>query len=291
MLQYLRQSLEGLTDAEKQHYKEKDGRFILDVDDKDDERVQGLIKNKNEALAEKERLQNKVKELEAGGGAGKELDTAKSRIAELETQLKDASKSGKYSEEHVNQIKRDLENEYKSKLDEKDQALKTVHDRVATAQRETAIKDALTQAGVKKGAIGMLTSYLKDRVDVVEGDTGVFSVRIKKEDGQGHEVSTKDGSVFKSVVELVDDIKANSDYGFAFEGSKASGSGAEGPKGSDGSAGNNGAFGHIKARADLKSHKEKAEYLEHLRTAHDGDEHKAQEAYFALPESRPDDQT
>lgn len=288
VLQYIRESLDGLTDGEKQHYQEKDGKFYLDIDDKNDDRVQGLIRNKNEALAEKEKLQKRVKELENSNG-GEELERAKSRVAELETQLKEAGKSGKYSEEQVQQIKNDIENEYKTKLEEKDQALKSVNDRIATAQRESAIRDALTEAGVKKGAVAMMTAYLKDRVDVVEGDTGVFSVRIKKEDGSGHEVSTKDGSVFKSVGELVEEIKSKPDYGFAFEGSKASGGGAEANVNTgEGPSGGTGTFSNIKARADLKSHKDKAAFLEHLKEKHGGDEGKAQAEYFDLPEERPE---
>lgn len=290
VLQYSRETLDGLTDAEKQHYQEKNGRFVLDVDDKSDERVQGLIKNKNEALAEKEKLQSRVKELERTGGNAGELEKSKARVAELEAQLKEAGKSGKYSEEQVAQIKQDIENEYKTKLDEKENALKSINEKVATSQREGSIKDALTKAGVRSGAVGMMTAYLKDRVDVVEGDTGGFSIRIKKEDGSGHEVSTKDGSVFKTVHELVEEIKTKPDYGFAFEGSKASGGGAEGnvPGGVPGGNSGSGAFANVKARSDLKDHKSKSEYLEHLREVHGGDEQKAMSEYFSLPENRPE---
>jgi len=112
---------------------------------------------------------------------------------------------------------------------------------------------------------------------------GQLSIRVKKGDGTGHEVSTKDGSVFKSVTELVEEIKDKPDYGFAFEGSKASGGGAEAitqtGERTNGTA--------ILARSDLKDHAAKAAYLEQLREKHGGDEAAAQAEYFALPEERP----
>jgi hypothetical protein len=123
-------------------------------------------------------------------------------------------------------------------------------------------------------------------VDVVEGDTGIFSVRIKKQDGTGHEVSTKDGSVFMSVSELIETIKVQPEYGFAFDGSKASGGGQEPKTPLDGKPSAT-AFDarNVRSKGDLKSSADKSAYLTSLTEKHGGDIKKAQEEYFALPEA------
>lgn len=287
MLQYKRSSLDGLEDAEKKHYMEKGGVFLLGVDDSGDERVQGLIKNRNEALAEKEALEKKVRDLEKSNGGGEALASAKTQIAELEKKLVDAGKSGKFSEDQVSQIKKDIEAEYKTKLSERETELQMIRDRVARAQLESSIKDALTKAGAKKGAFEMMTAFLRDRGDVVEGEIGVSEVRVKKLKGEGHEVSTKDGerSVFKTMSELVEELKVNPDYGFVFEGSKASGGGAE-KTGTNGQAPKfDGDFSNVRARSDLNTPAKKAGFLGYLREK-TGDDQKAQDEYFALPAVR-----
>ena len=281
MLAYQRTTLEGLSDIEKTHYKEKDGKFFLDVDDKEDTRVKGLIKNRNEAFAEKEALQIKLTALEAGSGTA-----LKEALAKIDVLEKTKGKAPDV-EKQLTQIKIDLETEYKSKLDEKDTQLKTIQSRVSQSQRDTAIKDALIKTGVKSGALDMMSVFLRDRVDVVEGDTGAFTVRIKKESGEGHEVSTQDGSVFKTVGEFVEEIKVNKDFGFVFDGSKASGSGAVNTTGTGLPAGEGNKFANVKSRADLKDASTKTAYLAALTEANGGDKEKASDAFFALPATAP----
>lgn len=286
-LQFNRDSLDGLTDAESQHYTKKGEGFVLDVDDVKDERVQGLIKNKNEALAEKEKLQRRVTKLEKSSGGDSALNDAKMKISDLEKQVKETGKAGKFTEDQVAQIKKDVEAGFKEELAKRDADLKSIRDRSAASQRDGAIKDALVKAGVKKGALDMATSYLRDRVESVEGETGESVLRIKKTDGAGHEVSKNADGVYKTVGEFVGELKINPDYGFAFDGSKASGGGAEAnlKTGTNGAA-ETGNFANIKARSDLRTHADKTAFLQHLKKQNNDDEQKAQDAYFALPAER-----
>lgn len=282
MLKYKVTSLDDVEEAVRHHYVEKNGAYVLELDDKDDERIQGLIRNRNEALAEKDKLSKQIKELEAKT-SGDALEEHKAKIQELEEKLENAGKSGKYSEDQINQIKADLENKYKTKLSEKDETLKQTIERVKSQHKKAIINDALNNAGVKRGARDLMASYLANMVDLDDPNgTMNFVDKVRKPDGSGHEVSELEGgNGFKTTKELVEELKMNPDYGFAFEGSKASGGGAETTK-STGLNGTGG-IGNVSKRSDLKTYADKAKYVRELADKL-GDENQAMQEYMKLPE-------
>lgn len=292
-LSYKTESLDGLSDAEKQHYKEAEGGngYVLDLDDKNDERVQGLIQNRNAALAEKDQLQAKLKEFE--GIDPKAAKEATAKIQSLEDRLAKAKTDGS-SDEKVERIKADLQAEYDKVVQEKDQKINSLEQQFTKTMKNDSIKSALRQAGVREAAVDMLQTYLDSRVTVVTGDTGQLSARVLKNDGSGdYEVSTKDGSVYKSVEELVEDMKVDKNFAFVFDGSKASGGGTppntNAPNGSGQGGGQfTGEFAHVAYRSDLGDPATKAKFITYLKEKHcDGDGAKAQQMFFKMPAQRP----
>lgn len=285
-LDYRRESLDGLTDAEKSHYTQKDGMFYLSINDEGDTRTQGLIVSKNQALAEKKALEAKLKAYD--GIDPEDARNGIARIASLSEELKQAKASGK-SAADIEQIKRDLKTEYDKQLAEKESTIANLQNTFKTQTKDEVIKAALRKNGVREQAVDIVSSYLHSRVDVVEGDTGGYSVRIKKSNGDGFEVSTKDGSVFKTVEELVSDMKEDKSFSFVFDGTKASGSGADAgaPGTAPKSSGFSGKWSDVRYRSDLVSTKEKIDFIAYLKDKHGGDEQAAQDAFFALPEQRP----
>ena len=291
VLAYKVETLDGLSDAEKQHYKESNGVFVLDVDDKNDDRVQGLIQNRNAALAEKDRLQEQLKQFE--GVDPKAAKEATAKIQSLEDRLAKAQKDGS-SDEKVERIKADLQAEYDKVVKEKDEKINALESQFTRTMKDDAIKSALRQAGVREAAVDMVNTYLNSRVTVTQGDTGQLSVRVLKADGSGDfEVSAKDGSVYKSVGELVDDMKTDKNFSFVFEGSKASGGGTppnpNTPQGKGGQGGKfDGEFAGVAYRSDIQTPAQKAKFISYLKEKHcDGDGAKAQQMYFGLPAQRP----
>jgi len=288
VLDYRRENLDGLSDAEKQHYQEKNGVFFLAVNDAAEERTAGLIKAKNEALAEKKALEAKLKAFEG-------IDPTKAkenneRLQKLEADLAAAKARGAKTED-IEQLKKDLKAEFDKQLQEKEKTIANLQNTFTQAAKNEAIKTALRKHGVREQAVDMLNSYLSGRIEAVTGDTGQISVRVKKVDGEGFEVSTRDGSVYKSVDELVTEMKTDKNFSFVFDGTRASGTGTDAKAANSGgnmSAGKfSGKWASVQARSDLATDAEKAEFISYLRESNDGSDEKAMEAYFAIPAERP----
>lgn len=145
-LKYQLEKTDGLDEAIKALYTEKDGKFVLDVEGVEPvEAVNGL----KTAL---------VKERENAGAYKKfgSPDELAAKIAELEAK---ASKGGKASEEQqqiIDQMKADYEGK-----------LKASNDRLATTwQRQTAaeLKAELAKAGVVPEGLDLLANFAAARI-------------------------------------------------------------------------------------------------------------------------------
>jgi vacuolar-type H+-ATPase subunit I/STV1 len=287
VLEYIRESLEGLADAEKAHYKAREnGGFVLEVRDEKDDRVAGLIQNRNAALAEKEKLQRELKQFEGVDPAQARMSAQ--RIAKLESDL-EAVKKSKAGESDVARIKEELQAEYDKRLNEKDAQIKQFEETLLRDAKSGAITRALINAKVRQEAIPMVTAFLETRVIAVRGDTGNVATRVLKDDGSGSfELSTKDTGVYKSPDELIEEMKADKRYGFVFEGSRATGGSADPRQASNGEIGMfDGEFAGIRYKSDLRGTAMKAKFIAYLKLRNGGDGKKASDEYFALPDIRP----
>lgn len=142
-------------------------------------------------------------------------DDVTTRIGELETQ---ASK-GAGAEEQVARVRADLEQTHARQMQEKDDRVQTLTNQL---QSQIVGRAALEAISEEKGKPKLLLPVLSQRLRMVE-EEGQFRAQVVGDDGQpildgrGGELSIK-GYVAK--------LKADPDYGDAFEASGNNGSGS-----------------------------------------------------------------
>lgn len=152
-------------------------------------------------------------------------DDVKARLDELETEANKAAGA----EDRVARVKQDLEASHAVKLQEKDQRLSLLESKLGEQIVGRATLEAITE---EKGKPKLLSPIVERRIKMVEED-GEFVARVIGPDGQ----PMLDGQGnYLSIRGYVSKLKADPDYGDAFEasGNNGTGSNPSSPKGTGG---------------------------------------------------------
>jgi hypothetical protein len=234
-------SLEVVPEAVRSEYEAKDGKFVLKVEGAED--VTGLKKNRDEILSEKQKV---AAELEKYKGLG----LAPEKIKELADAALKAEEEKHKAEGNWDTLKTTLNQQHANQLAEKETAISGLTKTVESLMVDSV---AAQEFAAQKGESLLLLPHVKGHTKVVQKD-GKFIVQVLDDAGQPRISPAGNGNPM-TIAELVTEMKADTRFGRAFDGSGASGSGA--PK--DGSRSGTGA---VKSLADLKSAKAKSDFID-----------------------------
>jgi len=162
----------------------------------------------------------------------KEAKAAKARLAAFEGIDPEEHKTLKAQAEEAARKKAAAEGDFKS-IEEQLKALhatelgardKTITKLRSALEQRLVDAEATRELAEAKGSAKVLLPHVKARVKVVESDDGAFSVQVVDErgnqrlaDGQGTPMTLK---------QLVEELRADSEFARAFEGTGSSGGGA-----------------------------------------------------------------
>ncbi|KWT70760.1 Phage protein [Hyphomicrobium sulfonivorans] len=258
MLKAIIDTVDGLPDAVKEHYKQgDDGKFVLTVEAVNGFSLEDVTGLKN-ALG-KERSTREA--LEKATAKFKDLDPDKARealakMAEL-SEIDPQKEADKLAQAKVDAIKAQLLESHGKDLKTRDDTLSAYRTQIEKLLIDSAATSALADA---KGSIDLLLPHIRNAARVVEKD-GAFAVEIVKPDGSP-KVNGKGDNM--SITELVAEMRQSDVFGRAFEASGHSGTG-KGPS--------NGTGGTGQLKRSQMTNKQKADYIA---------EH-GQEAFLKLP--------
>lgn len=213
-------SLEAIPEAFRSLYEEKNGEFVLtlEVEGLVDETVlQGLVKNKEEILAEKKALAERFKDVD--------LDRYQELLKADEESKRKQSKDKNDWESREAQL---LE-KFKKDLDSRDSALKSLRGQLETVLIDDALTNALLGAGAKsKGGVKLLIPHARNFVQVRESEDGRLQAFVV-DDGGKERISVKDGKAGSmSFSELAAELRESEEFQGCFEAKGTSGGGAPG---------------------------------------------------------------
>jgi hypothetical protein len=211
MLKLVIEKLEDVEEALHPLYKEKDGKFHLQVDGIED--TSGLHSALRSERASRAALEKKVRNWEA---LGKSEDEIKDLLAAHEKAEQDkATKAGEWEK-----LRDQMNTQHATALKAKDDQIagmkKAIERHLVDAQATAAIATA-------KGSADLLLPHVQRHVRVIE-ENGDYSVRVV--DAKGDPRVNGKGEPL-SISDLVGEMRQSDVYGRAFEGSGQSGSGTQ----------------------------------------------------------------
>lgn len=199
-------SLDGVDEALRPLYVEKDGKFALAVDGVED--TSGL---KNALAAERKRAADLEKQTKAWKTLGKTPEEIAELVdaAELKAQT-DAERKGEWDK-----LRAQMNDKHAQDLKLKDETIGQMRKRL---QAELVDAKAVSAIASAKGVPDLLLPHVQ-RFTKVDDDFNVVVVDAKGDprvNGKGDPLS---------IADLIEEMKANEIFGRAFEGSGQSGSG------------------------------------------------------------------
>lgn len=241
-------SLDGIDDAVKSLYVEKDGKHVLDVEGVED--TTGL---KTALQKERKRAEDEAKARKAYEKLGKTPDEIRELLEAQEAHaMSEAERKGEWEK-----LKTQMNAAHAEAIKAKDETIGQMRKRL-----EAELVDAKATAAIAaaKGVPDLLLPHVQRFVRVDDG----FNVQVV--DAKGDPRVNGKGEPL-TISDLIAEMKTNEIYGRAFEGAGQSGSGTL-PAGGAGSAQT-----QIKRRSELKSREDRVAFVEKHGEA----------AYFALP--------
>lgn len=178
-------TLDGVEDAVKGFYKEKDGSFFLEIDGLDDHpSVRGVITANRENRAKRDQLRTELDGLKSRfDGLPEDFDA--SAYEALKSQVKD----GKLTDDQVVDIREKtrqrLEKDFQTKygpIEQENAQLKTAVERMAVGD---GLSRAMDEAGIDPVHKSKLVPYLKStaKIKVESNDDGLYQAAVETDLG------------------------------------------------------------------------------------------------------------
>ena len=214
------------------------------------EATAGLLKKRDELLAEKKAVKSEFEEFKSKYDPEKYQEALELIKQKEEAEMTLEQRSAKREQELLEGFK-SRETEL---LKKNESALEVLRGEVKA--KDASLKDYLVEKelhsaiSVLDGIPDLLVPVLRDKIKVVENE-GKYEARVF--DGDTPRVGGSDGS-YMTISQLVEETKANPIFGGAFKASGASGGSA---KGSDSSG-----TGGLATKRSEMSPKDKADYIE-----------------------------
>ena len=234
------ETLEDAPEALREHYTERDGKFVLGVEPAAGFELGEIEPLKNALGAERGINEKMRRELERFGSVWDkdrkawthafEPDKAKAALAELEDlrKLDPASEADKIANAKFESAKSQLLEKHSSELQEREGRIGHLSSAVQALLIDQAATAALAEA---KGAVDLLLPHVKAHARVKEVD-GRFVVEIVGTDGNGRIADSKGTPM--TIADLVAEMRGSEKFGRAFDGEGHSGSGKEHDNGQGG---------------------------------------------------------
>lgn len=214
-------SIEDAPESVREHYTERDGKFVLGVEPVGGyalEDVSGLKSALGKERTTREKLERDVI-------AFKDLDPAKARaaLAELEElkALDPAKEADKIASAKFEAAKTQLLEKHNADITEREGRIKTLSGAVDGLVREQRATAAIAEA---KGAVDLLLPHVLRFTRTVEKD-GKFSVEVIDAEGNGRIADSKGSPM--TIKDLVAEMRQSETFGRAFDGDGHSGSGKQ----------------------------------------------------------------
>lgn len=238
---------DGLSEAEKGHYKQEGTTYFLQVasvtiDGADGnkatfalENIAGLRSGLGKAREDVKQLKAKVTDYEA---RFKDLDPDEARTAIGKVKELGEANSDENRQKELDAVRASVEAQYKKQMVTAETQAKAALDkagRYAAHIRQSKIREAATAAiEAERGSVALLLPHVESRCRIVEDPSDpdnpeLFTVEVVDSKGQPR-YSTKQGSVgsIMGATEYVSELKVSDTFAVAFEGARAAGSGASG---------------------------------------------------------------
>lgn len=251
-------ALDGVPEALRPAYREADGKFVLNVKQKDGwalEDVSGLKTALGKERTARETLERQVVKF-------KDLDPDKAReaLAKLEeiAQIDPAKEADKIANTKFEAAKAQLLEKHGGEISSRDERIAHLTKTVESLLIDQAATAALAEA---KGSVELLLPHVRAHTRVKEAD-GKFTVEVVDKDGNVKIADAKGAPM--DIKGLVAEMRQSETFGRAFEASGQSGSGKQPGNGTGGA-------GQLK-RGQM-TNAQKAEYI---------GQH-GQEAFLKLP--------
>lgn len=221
--------LEDEPEALREHYAEKDGKFVLSVDPVDGfalEDVSGLKSALGAERTERERLQTQVVKF-------KDIDPDKAReaLAKLEElgNIDPAKEADKLANTKFEAAKAQLLEKHTADLSQRDDRITRLTGAMDKLVRQAAATAAIAEA---KGSVELLLPHVLASTRVKETDEGEFVVEVV--DAKGNvRIGDSKGSPM-DIKGLVAEMRQHETFARAFEGDGHTGTGKETDKGGGG---------------------------------------------------------
>jgi hypothetical protein len=220
MLPAIRENLEGLTDDEKKHYVEKDGKYRLDVGSVDGiglEDVSGLKRTVETLRASETKIKGELDTLKAEF-EGIDAAAAKTALEKMES-VKNWDKDTKVKEA-IEANKRDLVLQHNTKVKELEGKLTKMTGQLHEAVVTSKILEALQ---AEKGNVELLLPHVKNFVRMKEGTDGNFYPEVVGDNGDPRVGDTAGNPM--TILQKVQEMKTQTSFAPAFDGTQSSGSG------------------------------------------------------------------
>lgn len=232
-------SLEGVDEALRSLYTEKDGKHVLNV-----EGIEDTSALKDALRKERKRADDAEKQKKAWERSGKTPDEIAELIeAQQARETTEAERRGEWDK-----LKAQMNTAHQSELAKKDETLAAMRKRLSS---ELVDKNAVSEIATAGGVPDLLLPHVQ-RQTKVDDDFNVTVV-----DAKGDPRIKGNGDPF-TIKDLVAEMKASDVYGRAFNGSGNSGSGT--PPNS-GSSGSNSGGNTPKTWAECTTPEQKAAFL------------------------------
>lgn len=223
------EKLEDVPEALREHYTEKDGKFLLGVEPVGGfalEDVTGLKSALGAERTQRERLEKdviKFKDLDP--------DRARAALTELEElkKIDPANEADKIANTKFEAAKAQLIDKHTQDLAARDQRIGKLTGAVAELMIDAVATAGLAEA---KGAVELLLPHVRAHTRVKETDDGKFVVEVIDKDGNAR-IGDSKGSPM-GIKDLIAEMRKSDTYARAFEGDGHSGGGAEGGGGAGG---------------------------------------------------------
>lgn len=230
-------SLDGIDDATKALYVEKDGKFVLDV-----ETVEGFaledVSGLKTALGKERTARENAERLTA---AFKDIDPAKAKeaLAKVEEwgNLDPSKEADKIANSKFEAAKTQLLEKHTGELTSRDERIGHLTKTVEGLLIDAAATSALAEA---KGSVELLLPHVRAHTRVKEVD-GKFQVEVIDKDGNAKIADSKGTPM--DIKGLVAEMRQSDAFGRAFEGSGNSGTGKTPGNGGGAGGGQKGNFG------------------------------------------------
>lgn len=223
MLEAIRTTLDGLSEDEKRHYVQKDGKFFLDVGATDGfslENVTGLKKTVETLRASERKLKTDFERLTE---SFKDIDpeSAREALGKVD-EMKNWDKDKKVKET-IDANKKELIKQHEQKVVEFQTKISAVTGQLQEAIVTTRIIEALQQ---EKGNVELLLPHVKRFVHMKEGSDGKFYPEVVGDTGDPR-VGDAAGNPM-TVLQRVQEMKSQKTFAPAFEGVQSTGGGSTG---------------------------------------------------------------